>query len=130
MQVLYDKRRTFLNQITRKDLTLEKIEERKKKELKRRLTLGLMTLADLTQKERDALHMEESETALAYWSKEKEAAILADDAKRIAFTDGLRRRILVLTQKFEPSDSDNPLLAVLDHVQALARTLPAEHRRH
>jgi len=107
---------------------MSKLEDRQIKELKHRLALGLTTLASLPREERDALHMEESETALAYWANEKEAAILADDAKRIAFTDAMRRRILVLTQKLEPSDSDNPLLAVLDHVQALARTLPAEHR--
>ena len=55
------------------------------KELKRRLQLGNITLLEMSQSDRDLIHMEEDEKCLAYWTQEKTLAIEADDEKRLLY---------------------------------------------
>ena len=98
-------------------------------ELRRRVDLGGIKLANLSQQDRDLLHMKENEECLAYWTKEKEIAIEADDHERIKRCDSVRRYILLLTYKDMPSDTDCPLLAFLDDIQEEVRGLPAVHDR-
>lgn len=98
------------------------------KELKRRLELGCITLAEMSQRDRDLIHMKEDEECLAYWTREKALAIEADDEKRLVYADSIRRYILLVTHKPPESDTDSPLLALLDNIQAEVRAIPAVHR--
>ena len=97
------------------------------KELKRRLELG-STLAEMSQSDRDLIHMNEDEKCLAYWTQEKALAIEADDEKRLIYVDSIRRYLLLVTHKPPESDTDSPLLALLDNIQAQVRAIPAVHR--
>ena len=106
----------------------ECVRHKYQRELNRRLSLGFITLAEMSQSDRDLIHMNEDEKCLAYWTQEKELAILADDCERIVYADGIRRRILVLTHKPAASDTDCPRLALLDNIQQKVRAIPSVHR--
>ena len=97
------------------------------KELKRRLELG-GALAEMSKQDRDLIHMDEDEKCLAYWTQEKALAIEADDEKRLIYVDSIRRYLLLVTHKPPESDTDSPLLALLDNIQAEVRAIPAVHR--
>ena len=94
----------------------------------RKLQLELITLAEMPQSDRDLIHMEEDEKCLAYWTQEKALAIEADDERRIVHTDSIRRHLLLVTYKPPQGDTDCPLLALLDNIQAEVRAIPSVHR--
>jgi hypothetical protein len=103
--------------------------EKKKKHarLKSALTNG-RPLEQFTQEERDLLYWQEATPeSLMYWTEQKRIAIEAGSDERTVYTDIQRRQILLRIHKPGESDTDNPLLAFLDDVQAVASTLPATH---
>ena len=106
----------------------ECVRHKHRKELERRLQLGCITLAEMSQPDRDLIHMEEDEKCLAYWTQEKTLAIEADDEKRLLYVDSIRRYLLLVTHKPPEGDTECPLLAVLDNIQAEVRAIPAVHR--
>lgn len=102
--------------------------EKKKKEILRRLNLGVETMETLGLFEKDLVYMGEvTAEALTYWTEQKQMAVEANDNARIMHTDAQRRQVLLRLYKAQPSDTDNPCLALIDKIREAADALPRVH---